>query len=162
MAQAASRTPHARVRIDRIAIAGALAVSVGVACGVRPDTGPVDPAWDRDTCERCAMILSDRRFAAQLRYAQDRTVRHFDDLGCALLFWDEREAAGEIPQEVWVRDREGQDWLDARGKHFVEDSHTPMGYGFAAVGAAREGALDFESVRRRVREIEHERRHPGR
>ena len=84
MAQAASRKPHARVRNDRIAIAGALAMSVGVACGVRPETGPVDPAWDRDTCERCAMILSDRRFAAQLRYAQDRTVRHFDDLGCAI------------------------------------------------------------------------------
>jgi hypothetical protein len=37
-----------------------------------------------------------------------------------------------------------------------------MGYGFAAVGAGREDALDLESVRHRVREIEHERRRPGR
>jgi hypothetical protein len=162
MAQPRPPTPRARVRTDRIAIAGALAASVGMACGMRPDTGPVDPAWDRDTCERCAMILSDRRFAAQLRYTQDPSVRHFDDLGCALLAWDEREAEGVVPQEVWVRDREGQSWLDARSTRFREDPHTPMGYGFAAVGAAHEGGLDLESVRRRVRELEHERRSRGR
>jgi hypothetical protein len=162
MAHPPARTRHAGFRTDRVAIAGALAVSVGVACGVRPDTGPVEPAWDRDTCERCAMILSDRRFAAQLRYAQDPRVHHFDDLGCALLAWDEGEAAGQTLREIWVRDRERDAWLDARSARFLEDPHTPMGYGFAAVGAAREDALDLESVRRRVREFEHERRRRGR
>jgi len=137
-------------------------MSFGVACGIQPETGPVDPVWDRDACERCGMILSDRRFAAQLRYAHDPTVRHFDDLGCALLFWDERESAGSSPEEIWVRDRDADAWLDARRTRFLADPHTPMGYGFAALEEGPGAALDLESVHRRVRETEHERRRPRR
>ncbi len=38
------------------------------ACSGDPGTGPKDVRWDRDACERCRMVLSDRNFSAQIRY----------------------------------------------------------------------------------------------
>jgi copper chaperone NosL len=34
-----------------------------------PD-GMVEIKWDRDTCPRCSMVISDRRFAANCAVAQ--------------------------------------------------------------------------------------------
>jgi copper chaperone NosL len=42
--------------------------------------------WDRETCVRCSMVISDRRFAAQLRGGPKNTVFKFDDIGC-FAFW---------------------------------------------------------------------------
>ena len=36
-------------------------------CEKDPNSGPVDVKWDRQVCERCSMILSDTRYAAQIR-----------------------------------------------------------------------------------------------
>ncbi|MES9860639.1 MAG: hypothetical protein ABW138_07295, partial [Candidatus Thiodiazotropha sp. 4PDIVS1] len=61
-----------------------------VGCSADNGTGPLDVKWDRDTCERCRMVLSDRKHAAQIRYfppdKKRSVVNFFDDIGCAVLW----------------------------------------------------------------------------
>ena len=40
-----------------------------IGCAPEDVTGPGEVRWDRETCERCSMALSDRSFAAQVRGA---------------------------------------------------------------------------------------------
>lgn len=127
-------------------------------CGGEPTTGPVAPSWDRDPCEHCRMTVSDRRFATQIRSASDNEVHHFDDPGCAALW---AGAAGSRDDEIWVRDAQGDGWLDARSARFGTGYTTPMGYGYGATGDG-EGGLDWVTMARQVQERERERReHPA-
>jgi nitrous oxide reductase accessory protein NosL len=131
---------------------------VAIACTGDPVSGPVEIAWDRDTCEHCGMSIGDRRFAAQIRSPEDHRVRRFDDLGCALLWLDERPWR-DRPEEMWVRDSAGEGWLDAAKARYVAGERTPMGYGLGAI-AAGEG-IDLDAARERIRKVERERRGSG-
>lgn len=131
-----------------------------VACGREPASGPAGVKWDRDVCERCGMVISDRSFAAQVRDADGR-VHRFDDPGCAALWLDEH-AEQAAPREIWVRELAGDDWLDARGAYFVRAPGSPMGYGHGAQRAPSQEALDFEQLRQAIRTLEDERRSPAR
>lgn len=122
-----------------------------------PD-GMAEIKWDRDTCARCSMVISDRRFAAQLRGGPDNAVFKFDDVGC-LIFW-QKEQAEQYPwlqdpaTRIWVADftsksREEMRWLDPKRAYFVTRT-SPMGYNFAAVSAPLAGALDFTDTRQHV------------
>ncbi|MBW2242493.1 MAG: protein NosL [Deltaproteobacteria bacterium] len=124
-----------------------------VGCGAQPTTGPVEPTWDRDSCEHCQMAISDRHFATQIRSASDGLVRHFDDPGCAILW---RGDTGSPEDEIWVRDAKGETWVDARSTRFGTGYHTPMGYGYGATDD--EGGLDWTTVETHVQERERERR----
>ena len=134
----------------------ALALALATACGGEPETGPGRVSWDRDACERCQMALSDRSFATQLRTG-DGHLHRFDDVGCALIW--ERDQGADVT-EVWVRELEGDAWLDGREARFVKVRNSPMGYGFGARRSAPEG-LDLETVRGRILAMEDERRRPA-
>ena len=130
------------------------------ACGKKDGwpEGMAEIKWDRDTCVRCSMVISDRRFAAQLRGGPDNTVFKFDDVGC-LIFWQKEKVAqypwlNEPATRIWVADfssksREEMRWLDPKRAYFVSRT-SPMGYNFAAVGAPLAGALDFTDTRQHV------------
>jgi len=128
------------------------------ACSGDPSTGPAEVAWDRDTCEHCYMTVGDRRAAAQVRLDPGGPAHFFDDLGCALLFLDEKQRRQDFA-ELWVRDREEDRWLDGRIAHYVEVSSTPMEYGFAAVSVPSGASLD--ETWDIIREMEDERRSTG-
>jgi nitrous oxide reductase accessory protein NosL len=140
----------------------AVAIVALVACSPAPAQGPVEVTWDRDTCERCNMTIGDRRFAAQIRIGPDHRSHGFDDLGCALLWLDEEDAGLEEAFEIWVRDRAGETWLDARSAGYVETKGSPMGYGFGAVRERAEGSLGLAEVHERARAVEERRRARGR
>jgi hypothetical protein len=147
-------------------VSGAVILALGlleVACGRGSATGPAELAWDRDTCERCAMAIGDRRFAAQIRSGASGEVHKFDDLGCASLWLDEhhRRDAG-VRREVWVRDTRGERWLDATVSYYSPGLRTPMSYGFGASPDPVAGGIAWSEVRERIREIESARRSPGR
>ena len=146
-------------------VSGALVLALGlleVACGLGRPTGPAAVAWDRDTCERCAMAIGDRRFAAQIRSGASGEVHRFDDLGCASLWLDEhRDGVGGRP-EVWVRDLRGERWLDATASTYAAGLRSPMSYGFGASPEPVEGGTRWDEVRGQIREIESERRRRGR
>ena len=133
----------------------ALALS---ACGKSgwPE-GMVEIKWDRDVCPRCSMVISDRRFAAQLRGGPKDMAVKFDDIGC-LTFWIRDNLKtypwlAEPATRMWVADvtSKGKEvtWLDPRKVQFITRTST-MGYNFGAVAYPQMGSMDFESMRQHV------------
>lgn len=114
-------------------------------------------AWDRDTCARCSMAISDRRFAVEMRGGPKDTVFKFDDIGCSVVW--ARDKAGDHPwmseaaTHIWVADlsNKGADlrWLDARKAQYV-GATSPMAYNYGAVVHPQAGAVDFETMREHV------------
>jgi len=103
-------------------------------CG-DPGTGPIDVHWDRDSCERCRMILSDRNHAAQIRYddANKRSrVRMFDDIGCAVIWLEDKPWRDSPSTEIWTTDYRNGEWIDAQSAYYIKGQLTPMEYGLGA------------------------------
>ena len=128
------------------------------ACSGDPGTGPVEVRWDRDTCTRCNMVLSDRQHAAQVRYTPGdgarSQVRKFDDFGCAVLWLDQQPWRDQTGVEFWVTDHRDGRWLDARSAYYVTGRLTPMQYGLGAQSDPTNGALDFTQARAHVYQVE--------
>ena len=119
--------------------------------------GMAEIKWDRDTCVRCSMVISDRRFAAQVRGGPKDTVYKFDDIGC-LVFWlrdkvAEQSWLADAATKMWIAEMnsKGKDvkWLDPRQAHYL-GRHSPMGYNFAATAQPQAGSQDFASMREHV------------
>jgi hypothetical protein len=140
--------------------------ALAAALGCEREAGKWPPGmqpivWDRDTCVRCSMVISDPRFAAEMRGGENGkngdTVFKFDDIGC-LVFWL-RDKAAQFPwmadaaTRLWVADStdlRGTTWLDPRQAHYLGGRFSPMGYNFAAVRDAASGSLTFEAMREQV------------
>ena len=123
-----------------------------VACG-RHDGWPegmVAIVWDRDTCTGCGMVISDRRFAVEVR-SPDGKVSKFDDIGCASAWLHDQ--AWNAEAKVWVADSGSKSlrWLDARSAQYVGGKSSPMGYNFAAVALPGPGSLSFADLRQHLR-----------
>lgn len=129
------------------------------ACGHK-DGWPEDMqpiVWDRDICVRCSMVISDRRFAAEIRGGAKNAVFKFDDVGC-LSFWLRDKAADypwmrEASTRMWVADADsrGNDvrWLDPRNAQYIAKT-SPMGYNFGARPHPEAGSMDFASMSEHV------------
>jgi copper chaperone NosL len=99
---------------------------------------PSDPAWGKQACSSCSMLVSEKRYAAELITAGgDRLF--FDDPGC-LAAYLERHA--QAPHKAWVFGEAGA-WLDAQTAHYSAGAKTPMDYGFVAASA---GTADWVDV----------------
>jgi hypothetical protein len=133
----------------------AAALSACGKSGAWPE-GMAEIKWDRDTCVRCSMVISDRRFAAELRGGEKNIVFKFDDIGCAV-FWL-RDKAKDYPwmaepaTRLWVSEisGSGEKWLEARKAKYTGGKMSPMGYNQAAVAFAEAGSFDFEEMRQHV------------
>jgi len=119
------------------------------ACSPKDETGPGEVRWDRDTCARCVMAVSDHKYSAQVRGGHEnrRTKLHFfDDLGCAVIWLDEQPWRDDPRTEIWVNDHESGEWVDAREAWYVTGRTTPMDYGLGARDRQVEGALDYDEA----------------
>jgi nitrous oxide reductase accessory protein NosL len=133
----------------------AAALSACGKSGAWPE-GMAEIKWDRDTCVRCSMVISDRRFAAEMRGGEKNTVFKFDDIGCAA-FWM-RDKQKDYPwltdaaSRIWVADvsSTGDKWLDARKAHYAGGKMSPMGYNYGARAYAEAGSQNFEEMRQHV------------
>lgn len=105
-------------------------------------SGPVEVKWDRDVCERCRMMLSDRYHSAQIRGGEKSKVYKFDDIGGAILWLQDKDWKDNEKTEVWVNDHRTGDWIDARQAWYVTGQSTPMEFG---LGAQREAPIDGKS-----------------
>lgn len=137
-----------------------------VAGCTRPaDTGPVEVRWDKETCERCAMAVSDRHYSAQVRGGpaeKPTRVYKFDDIGCAVIWLDKQAWKTDPRTEIWVTDHRNGKWIDARQASFVTGKVTPMGYGLGAQPEPIEGGLDFAAAREHIYQVEaSEHKHKG-
>lgn len=118
-------------------------------CDSSPVDGPVEVRWDRDSCEKCSMLISDRKFAAQYRDGAGK-IHLFDDPGEMFLsFWEQTK--GDKAAKLYVTDAISGKWLDARTAHFSDGHHTPMGYGYGAHELAQEGSMDFAALMERIK-----------
>jgi len=96
------------------------------------DGKPAVMHWDRDMCERCKMAVSERKYAVQVINPANGKVYKFDDIGCAVLWFDEEHISWKDRAIIWITDARTGEWIDARKAKFTDDSITPMAYGFAA------------------------------
>ncbi|MDP2878180.1 MAG: nitrous oxide reductase accessory protein NosL [Sulfuricella sp.] len=135
--------------LARITLLGAMALLLA-ACSRAPETGPVEVKWDRDTCKRCSMAISDRHYAVEVRGGPKNQVFKFDDIGCAVHWLKGQPWGNEPATEIWVTDFRSGKWLDARAAHYVAGKATPMAYGFGASGEALPGSIGFEEVRKQL------------
>lgn len=106
------------------------ALGLGLAACERLDA-PVDPVWGKEPCGHCAMLVGDRRFAAQIVTEGER--KFFDDIGCMVL-WTEKHPGKA--RGAWVRDAGGARWIDAKGARFLPGARTPMDFGFEGHAAS--------------------------
>ena len=143
---------HRLLKLSLLLVIGLLS-----SCGQQDETGPVDVRWDKESCARCIMAVSDRNYAAQVRGGESgkRTqVYKFDDIGCAVIWLDQQTWKDEPRTEVWVADHRDGHWIDARTANYVTDKVTPMAYGLGAQAEAVDGALDFAAASKHVYEVE--------
>jgi nitrous oxide reductase accessory protein NosL len=119
------------------------------ACGSEPATGPVPITYGRDTCDFCRMIISDPRFAAQVRGGPGHKAYKFDDAGEALIWLGTQAWKEDANVEIWVMDMtSGKQWLDARKASYVSVKMSPMGFNYGAVMQSRPDAIPFEDFRK--------------
>ncbi len=131
-------------------------VSLLAGCG-DDETGVVDVKWDRDACQRCQMMLSDRNFSAQIRTfpkGKRSRVYKFDDIGCAVLWLDTKEFKNDPRTQIWVNDYKNNQWIDARTAWYSTGLNTPMNYGLGAQTEQVDGALNFDQAIIHINEVE--------
>lgn len=131
-----------------------MAAALLAACGDegRWPEGMLPIKWDRDTCARCGMAISDRRFAVQLRGGPKNTAFKFDDIGCAATWCTEKLSLhpwmNDPSTRFWVAEfgAAGERWLDARRAHFLKGPRSPMGYDYGAHATAQPGSVDLAAL----------------
>ncbi|HVY54775.1 MAG TPA: nitrous oxide reductase accessory protein NosL [Thermodesulfobacteriota bacterium] len=117
-----------------------LFIVIGIcSCRDKIDTGPQAVHYGEDVCERCRMIISDKRFAAQFINQKGEAVK-FDDVGCMADYMKEQGNAGQKPLAVYVADFSTGEWLDAEKAYYLRNPGlgSPMGYNIAAFGTEEE------------------------
>jgi nitrous oxide reductase accessory protein NosL len=126
-------------------------------CSKEPETGPGKIRWDRETCERCVMAVSDHYYSAQVRggpAGKKTKLYKFDDIGCAMIWLDEQPWKDDPRTEVWVTDFRNGSWINAKKAAYIKGKKTPMDYGLGAQSEPADGALDYEQARAHVYEVE--------
>ncbi len=149
-----------------ILLLGVAALILGLqglaACSHDAGTGPVDVKWDRYTCERCRMVLSDRKHAAEVRVKPSSgrsKVHFFDDIGCAVVWLQDKPFRDAAGTQIWVTDWRTGHWIDARNASYVLGQVTPMEYGLGAQSEPQTGALSFEQAKAHIFEVERQNAH---
>ena len=126
------------------------------ACNEK-QTGPAEIKWDRDSCERCQMMLSERNFSAQVRVFPEgkrSRVYKFDDLGCAVLWLDKQAYKDDPKTEIWVNDYKTREWINARQAWYKTGEISPMGYGLGAQTQKQDGMLNYDDAIKHIYLVE--------
>ena len=103
-----------------------------VACESKP-RGPVALERD-DTCASCRMLISERRYAAEL-VNRDGEVYKFDDIACMLRFAHSRGIQASETKFYVTDYTSGNDWIDSTQSHFARINSSvssPMASGIVA------------------------------
>ena len=127
--------------MSRRSALGLLAAALSaVAC--KQSDAATEPVWGKEPCAHCKMLVSDKRYAAQV-IDESGEHRWFDDIGCMVLWMDARKP----PSHSWARESTSGTWVDARTAKYVQGARTPMDFGFEA---RADGTISFEAVRAAV------------
>jgi len=145
-------------RYNLLALLVLVWVSLFTGCQKKSDNAITQMHWDRDMCERCKMAISERKFAVQVIDPKTHKSYKFDDIGCAVLWFDEEHIPWRDQAKIWITDAKTGKWIDARTAIYTDDSITPMAFGFAAYTKEtvppNHHTVGFDEVAKRVVEIE--------
>jgi len=133
------------------------------ACGEN-GSGPVAVKWDRDTCDRCGMVLSDRLHAAQVRGGPEgrrARVYKFDDIGGAIAWLDAQPWKDAPATELWVADHRDGHWIDGRRAVYLGGQMTPMDFGYGAQDEPASGGMSYAQALAAILAREARRQSPG-
>lgn len=134
-----------------------LLISFLISCENNRDK--VEIKWDRDTCEQCRMVISDRHFAAQIRGGPNHQNYLFDDIGCAIHWLNQQPWKVDETTSIWVTDYHMGEWLDARRAYYISGLLTPMDFGFGAVAEPITDSITFAAVQERLLAQQHSHHH---
>jgi len=115
--------------------------------------------WDRDMCERCKMVVSDRHHALQVINPANGRSYMFDDIGCLVLWFDDEKIDWAPKAKIWITDITTGKWINARTALYDTHNITPMAYGFGAhennsTIKAGEEIVNFAEMSKRIFKIE--------
>ena len=103
-----------------------------IACEEKSKSGISKMHWDRDSCERCVMVISEKGYAVQIQNPATKENYKFDDIGCAVLWFKETNKDWFDKATILVKDEKSKDWINARLASWTNGNITPMNYGLAA------------------------------
>ena len=133
-------------------------ITLFTGCQKKSGGGIEKMHWDRDMCERCKMAISERKYAVQVIDPKTGKAYKFDDIGCAVLWFDEEHIPWKEQAKIWITDAKTGKWIDARKAIYTDDSITPMAFGFAAYTKEtlppNHHTVDFNEVVKKVHIIE--------
>ena len=96
------------------------------------------------SCATCNMDIKALDYAAQLVTKEGKTF-FFDDIGCMLLWL---KAHPEQSVKRYVKTLDTHKWIAVEKAHYSRIAPSPMGYGFGAVEASKEGLVSYEEMKR--------------
>jgi len=91
------------------------------ACEKKSPTEMRSVHWDRDMCERCKMVVSDRHHAVQVINTANGRSYMYDDIGCVVLWFDDEKIDWASKSKIWITDIKTGKWIDARTARY--DTH---------------------------------------
>ena len=115
-------------------------------CEEKSKTDVIKVHWDRDMCVRCVMVVSDRKNTAQVRNPDTGKKYMFDDIGCAILWFQGEKIEWKDRAVIWITDVNTGKWIDARTAFYDTENITPMAYGFSAHTTKDTIKLDQEII----------------
>ena len=135
-----------------------LLFTILTGCEGRSKTAVEKVHWDRDMCARCVMVVSDRKNTTQVRDPKTGQTFMFDDIGCAILWFKDKDIKWKDKAIIWITDVNSGEWIDARKAFYDTENITPMAYGFSAHKTketikANQEIIDFKEVSKRVIKI---------
>ena len=115
--------------------AAVLLIALTLGCSTSR-VGPPDLYLGAQSCEECAMAVSDARTAAAMIVDGEDLL--FDDLGCLLAYAEKHPDIQ--PQARYVRDYGGERWLALETAAYLRSAAIPT--------PMRHGIVAFDSVER--------------
>ena len=125
-------------------IIATLGLMLLTGCDSTPTDGPKEVRWDRDFCESCRMLLSDRHYAAQILDTKGK-YHLYDDPGEMLLAFATKYKK-DSAAKLYVTDSKNGKWLDARSASYTSGHLTPMGFGYGANEKPQPGSNNFSTL----------------
>jgi copper chaperone NosL len=121
------------------------------ACDKAQESGAHSIHFDRDLCEECKMVISDRGYAAQIVDTQREKAYMFDDIGCLVLWMDANPREWFESARIYVADSKTQEFIDAKTAYWTLGATTPMDFGLSASKTKPEAAtLTFEEAKQEI------------
>lgn len=116
-----------------------------LGCEEKASDGHAKIHWDRDMCDRCVMVLSDRKNTVQLQHPKAKKAYKFDDIGCMVLWLKEENPDFGNSAKIWITDAKTGEWIDVRSAFYTSENVTPMAFGYSAYGS-KESIKEGEEI----------------